>query len=597
MEKLPKTVIPFMFHFMKKQPIAFLAFWLTPLLLVVETVVVPYALKMIIDATNEYESNREIIMEIITPALWLGGGMWLLMISTARLQEWWQVYVIPKLEADIRITTTKYLIGHSYNYFINNLAGDLANKVNYLPQALDEVRMIISWRVISAVGIIITTLIIMLTIQPFFSLITGIWIFSDLLSSVIFVKYISISGKEDAEAKNILSGRIVDTIVNIGISKIFAKQSHELNHIKTTQEVEKVTNTKVKSRIVLFRFAKDIIATAMLVLIVYLLITNWQQEKITTGEFVFIFNTIWGIMYHLWVLGENLGTLFKNYSIASRTLQVITEPHDVIDIENAKELKVASGDIVFNNVSFHYNYGKNLFTNKNIIIKPREKVGLVGFSGSGKTSFVNLILRFFDVESGVITIDGQNIAEVTQTSLRENISMIPQDTTLFHRTLFENIQYGNINASEEEVIEASKKAHCHEFIMELPQGYETLVGERGIKLSGGQRQRIAIARAILKNSSILILDEATSALDSVTEKYIQEALVELMENKTTIIIAHRLSTLSKMDRILVFDKGQIIEDGSHAELLKNDNYYARMWKMQDSGFLPDKDQNSKNQKI
>ena len=212
---------------------------------------------------------------------------------------------------------------------------------------------------------------------------------------------------------------------------------------------------------------------------------------------------------------------------------------------------------------------------------------MVGFSGSGKSTFVNLILRLFEVEEGQITIDSQDIKEITQQSLRENISFIPQDVSLFHRSLMENIRYGCLEASDDVVIEAAKKACCHEFILKLPDGYESMVGERGIKLSGGQRQRIAIARAVLKNAPILILDEATSALDSVTEKYIQESLHHLMEGKTTIIIAHRLSTLSAMDRILVFDNGQIIEDGSHADLLKSNGHYAEMWQMQAGGFLPE----------
>ena len=213
-------------------------------------------------------------------------------------------------------------------------------------------------------------------------------------------------------------------------------------------------------------------------------------------------------------------------------------------------------------------------------------MGLVGFSGSGKSTFVNLILRLFDIESGQILIDGQDIQEITQESLREHIGLIPQDISLFHRTLLENISYGAPKASKAEVIEASKKAHCHEFITQLQDGYQSLVGERGIKLSGGQRQRIAIARALLKNAPILILDEATSALDSVTESYIQEALHLLMQGKTTLVIAHRLSTLSAMDRILVFNKGRIIEDGTHIQLLRQNGHYTRMWQMQAGGFMP-----------
>ena len=214
-------------------------------------------------------------------------------------------------------------------------------------------------------------------------------------------------------------------------------------------------------------------------------------------------------------------------------------------------------------------------------------MGLVGYSGAGKSTFVNLILRFFPIEKGRILIDGQDIACVTLDSLRKQVALIPQDTLLFHRTLEENIQYGNIEASKEDVVQAAKQAHCEEFIKRLPQGYESLVGERGTKLSGGERQRIAIARAMLAQAPILILDEATSSLDSVTERYIQDSLEKMMQNRTTIVIAHRLSTLAKMDRILVFDRGKVVEEGTHTQLMARGGHYSRLWQMQAGGFLPD----------
>jgi ATP-binding cassette subfamily B protein len=269
----------------------------------------------------------------------------------------------------------------------------------------------------------------------------------------------------------------------------------------------------------------------------------------------------------------------------NEALSLITIGYDVKDKSAAYRLVVNKGEIIFKNITFNYHQGKKIFNNFNVTINPGQKIGLVGFSGSGKSTFVNLLLRFYDVAKGQIFIDNQNIAEVSQDSLREQIAMIPQEPTLFHRTIKDNILYGKLNASDEEILTAAKLAHCHEFIMELPEGYNTLVGERGIKLSGGQKQRIAIARAILKNAPILILDEATSSLDSVTEKYIQESLQELMFNKTTIVIAHRLSTLADMDRILVFNNGRIVEDGTATELLSNEGHFATLWQMQKDGFL------------
>jgi ATP-binding cassette subfamily B protein len=288
-----------------------------------------------------------------------------------------------------------------------------------------------------------------------------------------------------------------------------------------------------------------------------------------------------------WIAALELPSLYKEIGVCKQALTIIQDPIEITDSPNAKPLKVSRGEITFDNVTFHYLPKANIFEDKSITIHAGEKVGLVGFSGSGKTTFVNLILRYYDVENGRILIDGQDIAEVSQDSLREQIALIPQDASLFHRSLIENIHYGRLNATEEEIYQAAKKAHAQEFIEKMSEGYHTLVGERGIKLSGGQRQRIAITRAILKDAKILILDEATSALDSVTERLIQDSLQDLMQGRTCIVIAHRLSTLSGMDRILVFKEGQIIEEGSPDELLALGGHYATMWEMQAGGFLPD----------
>jgi ATP-binding cassette subfamily B protein len=268
-------------------------------------------------------------------------------------------------------------------------------------------------------------------------------------------------------------------------------------------------------------------------------------------------------------------------------LSTLIVPQDIQDKTDARDLSIYKGQISFDHVEFQYKDTAPLFQKKSITIEAGQKVGLVGYSGSGKSTFVNLILRLFDVTDGSIKIDDHDIRDLTQDSLRRNIAMIPQDPTLFHRSLMDNIRYGRIEATDEEVIEAAKKAHAHEFISKLPQGYDSPVGERGVKLSGGQRQRIAIARAILKNAPILILDEATSQLDSVTESDIQDSLWDLMQNKTTIVVAHRLSTLLHMDRIMVFDQGKIVEDGTHKELLAMHGLYKNLWDAQVGGFIPD----------
>jgi len=315
---------------------------------------------------------------------------------------------------------------------------------------------------------------------------------------------------------------------------------------------------------------------------------KWKQGDLTPGEVVFIFNTTWNVTMMTWYAGLELPNLFKEIGVCQQALSIIQVGHEITDQSNASSIHIQEGEIVFKDVTFRYYHESELFENKNIVIKAHEKVGLVGFSGSGKTTFINLILRNYNIQKGHIFIDGQDISKVKQESLRDQISMIPQEPVLFHRTLMENIRYGRLDATDEEVIEAAKKAGCHEFIFQFPNDYHTYVGERGAKLSGGQRQRIAIARAILKKAPILILDEATSALDSVTEKNIQKGLDMTILEQTVIVIAHRLSTLSGMDRILVFHEGKIVEDGNHKELIMKNGHYTRLWNMQVGGFIPDK---------
>jgi ATP-binding cassette subfamily B protein len=269
----------------------------------------------------------------------------------------------------------------------------------------------------------------------------------------------------------------------------------------------------------------------------------------------------------------------------NQALWLIAEPHSIKDSPMAMPLVVTAGNLCFDNVSFAYRQNRLIFQNLSTTIHAQQRVGLVGFSGAGKSTFVNLITRTFEIQGGCISIDGQDIRDVTQKSLRQHISFIPQDTILFHRTLRENIAYGSPMATENEVIEAAKKAHAHDFITNTEHGYQTIVGERGMRLSGGQRQRIAIARAFLKNAPILILDEATSSLDSETEVAIHESLNQLMHNRTTMVIAHRLSTLMSMNRILVFEMGTIVEDGTHQELIDLGGIYARLWHTQIDGFI------------
>ena len=325
-----------------------------------------------------------------------------------------------------------------------------------------------------------------------------------------------------------------------------------------------------------------------------LLLYEKSKNAVTVGDAVLILTLTNTLIRHMLVAANQSASFSEEIGACKQALSIISSKCSINASPKESTLHVSNGKIDFNHVHFEYSKGQNLIVNKSVTLHAGQKVGLVGPSGGGKTTFVNLILRTFDVDSGHILIDGQNIKNVTYQSLRSQISTVPQDTHLFHRSIMENIRYGRLDASNLDVVESAKKAHCHKFISQMKDGYETLVGERGVKLSGGQRQRIAIARAILKDAPILILDEATSSLDSSTEHDIQKGLSLLMNDRTTIVISHRLSTLRHMDRFLVFKEGKIIEDGTHDQLIQADGQYKRLWDIQFNGLLNDSHEDKDN---
>lgn len=545
----------------------------------------PYVLKLIIDKVVAFEGDKALIFDAVKPYLILYIVLWTLIVIDMRFLDWVKLKLYPAIRYDIATKMFAYLNQHSHRYFQNNFAGSLSNKINDMISSSISILSTVDDAFAQSVGLCVA-IITMLFIHPVFALILGLWAVAFMLISIYFFKPIHDLSNIFATSKTTLVGKFVDSISNVTNSRLFSRNHYE-NELIQKGTLDTVTKDRAMQWAILkMRIFWDISIIVLIGINLYMLVRMYSKNQVSVGDFSFIISLSLSIFYNLWYLASQFVVFAEELGRCRQALTIVNVAHEIADQPNAKPLMVKDGRIEFNQVSFHYDEGAHLFKNKNICLEPGQKVGLVGFSGSGKSTFASLILRLFDVESGEIRIDGQNIRKVTQDSLRENIAMIPQDITLFHRSLIDNIRYGRIDASDEDVIEASKKAHCHEFIMQLAENYQSLVGERGIKLSGGQRQRIAIARAMLKNAPILILDEATSALDSVTEKHIQEGLHVLMEDRTTIVIAHRLSTLAEMDRILVFEKGRIIEDGSHHTLIKLGGHYARMWKMQAGGFLP-----------
>jgi ATP-binding cassette subfamily B protein len=546
----------------------------------------PYILKIIIDKVAGFQGDKISAFAAIQPYIILYIVLWIILCLGMRLLDWAKLKLFPSLRQDTMSKMFAYLNQHSHHYFQNNFAGSLINKVVDMQGGVVDILTIIDEVYAQVLGLTIA-IVTLLLIHPLFALILVGWVIVFLAITFLFLKSIQNLSHVFAEARSSLVGKMVDSISNIVNIRLFAKHRYENSYVGDSIAYTVQQDRNMLAKIIHMRIWWDVSIVALLGINLWMLGTLYSQNLVTVGDFSFIITLSISILWNLWYIAGQFVSFSEQVGKCRQALTIINAAHDIVDIQDAKPLVVTQGEIQFKDVSFHYGEGAKLFQNKNILIHAGEKVGLVGLSGSGKSTFVNLILRLFEVESGSITIDHQNINEVLQESLREHIALIPQDISLFHRTLMENIRYGCSNACDEDVIEASKKAHCHEFITQLNDGYQAMVGERGIKLSGGQRQRIAIARAILKNAPLLILDEATSALDSVTEKHIQEALHHLMLGKTTIVIAHRLSTLSEMDRILVFDKGQIIEDGTHHALIKLNGHYAKMWHMQAGGFLPE----------
>ncbi len=549
----------------------------------------PYVFKLLIDAITQYEGDRQHLFQHMQPYVLLVFGLWLTIELSFRCVGLLISKYHPKMDADTHRELFSYVLKHSHRYFSDRLVGTIADKIGgQMAGAVVSIISLISWAFIPASLAIIISVSVMATLHPFFALVLGGWCVLQVCIGVIGGKGISKRSASHSEALSQVHGATVDSMSGYTTVSLFARRSHEESYVDALRQLwqRKYQRTLLYQEGV--RLVMGLVGGGAWLGLIWLSLYSWQQGIITTGDVVYVFTTTWNIMNIVWhVSSQQMPEMYKQIGICKQAMQMILVPHDIVDVADAKTLKVTRGEIVFDKVNFHYVPEYNIFNDKSLMIRGGERVGLVGYSGSGKSTFIHLILRFYDVESGEIRIDGQNIATVTQDSLRGQIAMIPQDTALFHRSLMENIRYGRLDATDEEVIEAAKHAYCHDFIMQLPEGYAALVGERGVKLSGGQRQRIAIARAMLKNAPILLLDEATSALDSVSEKVIKGGLELLMKERTTIVIAHRLSTLIGLDRILVFDEGHIIEDGTHLELLAAGGHYAKLWNMQSAGFLPD----------
>ena len=511
--------------------------------------------------------------------------IWLFLASSVRLQTLQGVFPMR-----LRWNFHRLMLGQSLSFYQDEFAGRVSAKVMQTALAVRDTVLTIADMLVYVVVYFVTSGLVLASLDSWFLVPFFVWIVLFITILRLLIPRLSKTAQRQADARSLMTGRITDAYSNIATVKLFSHGAREADYAKRSMEEFMVT-VHAQMRLATSLDSLTYINNVVLILSTAIIgVLLWQQGLVGVGAIAT--STAMALRVHglsRWIMWES-ARLFENIGTVNDGMNTLTKPQTILDKPNCPPLNVTRGEIKFNDLSFTYDPAKPLLSHFNLTIKPGEKVGLIGRSGAGKSTIVNLLLRFYEAQQGTITIDGQNIMDVQQESLRSQIGLVTQDTSLLHRSVRDNIVYGRPSATEQEMFDAAERAEAADFIPFLSdaqgrKGYDAHVGERGVKLSGGQRQRIAIARVMLKDAPILLLDEATSALDSEVEAAIQESLDKMMENKTVIAIAHRLSTIAAMDRLIVLDHGQIVEQGTHAELLAQNGLYAKLWQHQSGGFL------------
>lgn len=498
--------------------------------------------------------------------------------------------IAPAFYQRVRWQSFRRVIEQPYEFYQNDFAGRIATKILQGGEATGDFIINVLQTMWSFLTFVVLALSILTVLDPWMGVVILLWLATYMAIARFLLPPLRRAGRRTADQRSILNGRMVDAFTNILAVKLFDSGQREHSYVREgmahfLSAVQKLTRAITRVRVTV-----AIVNGFMMAAIFVLAVSRWLDSAITTGEIA----AAMGLVFRLnqmsgWMM-FNINGLIRNYATVQNSTTVVSVEPSIRDAEGAKVMPRAKGDIRFDDVTFNYGKESGIIEGLNLHIKPGERVALVGPSGAGKTTIVSLMLRLFEAEHGRILLDGQDITQVTQASLRAQFGVVSQEPMLMHRSIRDNIAYGRSDVTEEEIIAAAERASAHEFILDVTDpkgrtGYDAVVGERGVKLSGGQRQRVAIARMMLKNAPILILDEATSALDSEIEAVIQENLERLMENKTVIAVAHRLSTIAALDRIIVLDRGRVVEEGSHDALVEQDGLYAQLWKRQSGGFL------------
>lgn len=550
------------------------------------TAATPVYLKKIIDIMTTVNVSKENVSSELFSIIGIITLLYAIEWVAWRVSTYYSGMIGIWAMADISKDCFSFLQKLSFNFFSSNFVGSLVKRVNWFVRAYESIIEIFFWDIFVVACRILLMLGVIFTRNTILGWSLTAWVVFFLILNHQFVK-IKLKynlKRNDAETK--ATGILADTVTNHLNVKLFTAQKLEESRFsKITDEVKKWRKITY-SLDTIFEAVQSFLMFALDIGILYLAVTLWQKDQLTVGDLVLLQTYLFGMISMLWGFGRSVRRVYHGLADAEEMTVMLNTPPEIKDLAHASDLHVTDGRIEFKQVVFAYDKNKEVLKNLNLTVQSKEKIAFVGPSGAGKSTVTKLLLRLYNLSGGEILVDTQNIAHVTMESLWKQVSLVPQDPILFHRTLLENIRYGKPDATEAEVVQAAKLAHCHEFIQGFADGYNTYVGERGVKLSGGERQRIAIARAILHNAPILILDEATSSLDSESEHLIQKALDVLIKDKTVIVIAHRLSTIMKMNRIFVINEGVVQESGSHQGLMEKDNgLYKKLWQAQVGGFI------------
>lgn len=583
---LPATPLRFILHFVRRYR------WWYALMVGLETanatcgILMPYALGQILKGVSGSRTDTAQTVTLLQGPITLFVALSVGEVLFGRLAGAVQIRLGPRQRQNVTRQIYHYLQHHSHRYFSNHFAGALAHRISETSMGVTQTL----WSLITEfwpIAIVLSVSVVLLFQAHLqLGLFALAWAVLFVGLSYLLARRCQPYALKAASARSETTGAVVDSVSNLTSARLFARLGFERENLERhlVRELSAIRlSNGYSERVRWFQFS----AAALLKIGLLLFSLGlWRDGRIGVGEFVMAVSLSLLVINEARNLSRRFLEFFEYVGNVANGVQTIVQDHELVDTPQAQAAVITQGRIEFKQVDFGYAPDTPVFKGLSVAIAGGQSVGLVGLSGSGKSTFVSLLLRLYDPQCGQILIDGQDIRQMTQDSLHAQISLIPQDPSLFHRSLMDNIRYGRLDATGAEVVEAARQAHAHGFISEIREGYESMVGERGVKLSGGQRQRVAIARVILKDAPILILDEATSALDSITEKAIQETLGEVMRGKTVIVVAHRLSTIAHLDRVLVFDHGAIVEDGSHDSLLARRGAYWRLWSRQADGFLP-----------